>query len=117
MLLFSLRKALEKIVARQLGLILLKYWIMTSFYFEAIIDSSAVDVAMTFTHHVEKAFNWKCIITALEFDIKEAFDRIIGKQIIQLLYETNILLPLIHWVAMILADWSTTMKLDGHIKN
>lgn len=116
-LLSSLGKALEKIVARRLGQMALKYRIVSSLYFGAIAGRSAVDAATTLTHDVKKAFNEKYILTALAFDIKGAFDRVTEKRLIQRLYEQNVPLLLIRWVASFLADRSAAIRLDGHTEN
>lgn len=63
---------------------------------------------------MEKAFNEKHILTALAFDIKGAFDRVTEKRLIQRLYEQNIPLPLLCWVASFLSDRSAAIRLDGH---
>lgn len=115
--LFSLGKALKKIVPRRLGQMALKYHIVSSFYFREIASRSVIDVTTTLTHNVKKTFNRKYIFTILALDIKRAFDRVIKKRLIKHLYEQNILLPLIRWVISFLTNRFALIKLDRHTRN
>lgn len=75
-LLSCLGKALERIVARRLAYIALKCKLFNLLHFGATPRRSAVDAVATLTHDIEKAFRDKKIMTALTFDIKGAFDRV-----------------------------------------
>lgn len=95
----------------------LKYRIVSSLHFGAIAGRPAVDATAILTNDVQKTFNKKYILTALAFNIKEAFDRVTEKRLIQRLYKQNILLPLIPWVSTFLSDRCAAIRLDGHIGN
>lgn len=78
-LLCSLGKVVQKTVAKWLGQMALKHYIVNRFHFGAIASQSVVNAAKTRTHNVKKTFNKKYIFTALAFDIKGAFDMVTEK--------------------------------------
>lgn len=86
-LLSSLRKALEKIVARRLRQMALKYFIVSSLYYGAIIGQSVVDITTILIYNVNKVFNKKYILTTLAINMKGTFKKMIKKQFIQRLYK------------------------------
>ena len=51
-------------------------------------------------------------MTALAFDIKGAFDRVTDARLIKRLWEQDILLPMIGWVASFLNDCTAAVRLD-----
>ena len=55
-LLLCLGKVLERVIARRLAYIALKYKLFSPLYFGATPRCSAIDAASTLTHDVEKAF-------------------------------------------------------------
>lgn len=88
---------------------------MSPLHFGAIARRSAVDAAATLTHDVEKAWQEGEVLTALAFDIKGAFDTVTEKRLIARLWEQNIPLPIIRWIASFLTDRKAAIRLDGHI--
>ena len=74
-----------------------------------------MDVAATLTHDVEKAWQDSEVLTALAFDIKGAFDTVTEERLTARLWEQNIPLPIIRWVASFLTDRKAAIRLDGHI--
>ncbi len=52
---------------------------------------------------------------ALAFDIKGAFDRVTDARLIKRLWEQDISLPMIRWVALFLNDRKAAVRLDGEI--
>lgn len=82
-LLSCLGKGLEKVVARRLGDIALRYQLISPLHFGAISGRSAVDAAATLTYNVERAFGKKGILTAPAFDIKGAFDCVTETRLIR----------------------------------
>ena len=54
-------------------------------------------------------------MTALAFDIKGAFDRVTDARLIKRLWEQDIPLPMIRWVASFLNDRTAAVRLDGEI--
>ena len=112
-LLSCLEKTLERIVARRLSYTALKYKLFSPFHFGATPRRSAVDAAATLTHDIEKAFFDKEIMSALAFDIKEAFDKVTDGRLVIRLWEQGIPLSLIRWVASLLNDRTAALRLDG----
>lgn len=108
-------KILERIVAKRLGNIALTHRLISSLHFGAISGRSSVDAASTLTHDVEKAFEKNQVLTALAFDIKGAFDRVTAKRLVKRLYDQNIPLEHIRWVASFLHSRSAAIRLDGYI--
>lgn len=114
-LLSCLGKALEKVIARRLSEIAIRTKLMSPIHFGAIARGSAVDAAATLTHDVERAWQDSEVLTTLAFDIKEAFDTITENRLTARLWEQNISLPNIKWVASFLTDRKAAIRLDGHI--
>lgn len=108
-------KVLERVVAKRLSHIALKYRIFSPLHFGATPRRSAVDAAATLTHDVEKAFQDQEVVTALAFDIKGAFDRVTEDRLVKRLWEQDIPLPMIRWVASFLNGRSAAVRLDGEI--
>lgn len=63
-------------VTRQLSIFVLKVKLLSNLYFGAIFGRSAIDVAATLTHDIEKTMQEQNVITALAFNIKSAFNNI-----------------------------------------
>ena len=112
-LLSCLEKVLERIVARRLARIALKSRLISPVHFGAIPGRSAVDAACTLTHDVERAWEQEDILTALAFDIKGAFDAVTKERLTERLWQQNIPLSLIRWVASFLTDRKAAIRLDG----
>ena len=49
----------------------------------------------------------------MAFDIKGAFDRVTDARLIKRLWEQDIPLPMIRWVASFLDDRTAAVRLDG----
>lgn len=113
-LLSCLGKVLERFVARRLGDIGLKSRLVSPTHFRAIPGRSAVDAACTQTHDVERAWEKKEILTALAFDIKGTFDTVTEGRLTKRLWEQQIPLPLIRWVASFLTNRKAAIRLDGY---
>lgn len=116
-LLSCLGKVLERVVARRLAHLALKYKLFSLLHFGATTRRSAVDAAATLTHDVEKAFQDHEVLTALAFDIKGAFDRVTNTRLIKRLWEQNIPLSIIRWVASFLNNRTAAVRLDGETGN
>lgn len=82
-LLLYLSKWLEKAIAKKLNNIILKLQLISLLYFGAIARCFAVDAATTLTHDIKKYFQSQKILTALAFDIKRAFNKVINYRFIQ----------------------------------
>lgn len=111
-LLSCLGKALERLVAKRLNNIALELYLISSLHFGAIARRSAVDAAATLTHDIKKYFHKQEILTALAFDIKGAFDRVIDYRLIQRLCDQKIPLPLICFSSL-LNNRTAAIRLDG----
>ena len=61
----------------------MKHGLISPLHFGAIAGQSAVDVAATLTHDIEKAFQCQEVPTALAFNIKGAFDRVLEARLIK----------------------------------
>ena len=85
---------LERIVARRLGDIVLKFRLVSLFYFGAIPSRSAGDLAATLTHDIEKVWERKEVLTRLAFDIKGTFNRVVEEKLTDRLWEQGIPLTL-----------------------
>lgn len=112
-LLSCLGKALERVVARRLAHLALKYKLFSPLHSGATPRRSTVDAAATLTHDVEKAFQDQEVVTALAFDIKGVFDRVTDGRLIKRLWQQNIPLPIIKLVASFLNDRTAALRLDG----
>ncbi len=75
-MLSCLGKVLERVIARRLANIALKYKVFGPLHFSATLCFSAFDATSTLTNDVEKPFQDYELLTALAFDIKRAFDRV-----------------------------------------
>ncbi len=112
-LLSCLGKSLERIVAKCLGHITLKHGLISPLHFGAIAGRSAVDAVAKLTHEIEKVFQNQEVLTVLAFDIKGAFDRVLKAWLTKRLWEQNILITLIRWVASFLKERTVAIRLDG----
>ncbi len=112
-LLSCLGKVLERVIARRLAYIALKYKLFSPLHFGGTPRRSAVDTASTLTNDVEKAFQDQKVVIALAFDIKSAFDRVKEARLIERLLQQDIPLPMIRSIALFLNDRAASMRLDG----
>ena len=94
-LLSCLGKVLQRVVARRLSTFALKAKVFSNLHFGAIFSRSAVDAAATFTHDVKKAMQQQNVVTALAFNIKDAFDNVSKNKLIKRLWDQKISLLLI----------------------
>ena len=94
-LLSYLEKVLERILARRLARIALKFRLISLLYFVAILRQSALDTACTLPHDVERAWEQEDILTTLAFDIKDAFDEVSKERLTERLWKQKIPLSLI----------------------
>ena len=94
-LLSCLGKVLERVVARRLVHLALKYKLFSLLHFGATPRRLAVDAAATLIHDVEKTFQDQEVMSALVFDIKLAFDRGTDARLVKKLWEQDILVTMI----------------------
>ncbi len=116
-LLSCLGKLLERVVARSLAHLALKYKLFTPLHFGATPRRSAVDAAATLTHDEKKAFQDQEVISTLAFDIKKAFDSVGDSRLVKRLWEQGIPLPRIRWVAFFLNDRTGALRLDKETRD
>ncbi len=116
-LLSYLGKVLERVVARPLAHLALKYKLFTLLHFGATPRRSAVDAAATLTHDEKKAFQDQEVISTLAFDIERAFDSVTDTRLVKRLWEQGIPLPMIRWVTSFLNDRTGALQLDKEIGN
>ncbi len=116
-LLSCLGKVLEPVIARRLAYIALKYKLFSPLHFGATLRRSAVNAASTLTHNVEKVFQDQEVVTELAFDIEGAFDRVTDARLIKRLWEQDVSLPMIKWVASFLNDRTSAVWLDEETNN
>lgn len=83
-------KSIERVVARQLGIFVLKTKLFSNLHFRAVPGRSAVDATATLTHDVKKAMEEKNVVSALAFDIKEAFDNVSRNRLIKRLLDQDL---------------------------
>lgn len=88
-------------------------WLHQSIPFWRYCRSIGVDAAATLTHDIKKAFQNQEVLTALAFEIKGAFDSVSKSRLTKRLWEQNIPITLIRWVASFLNERTAAIRLDG----
>lgn len=91
----------------------LKNKLFSLFYFGTTPPQLAVDIAIIFIDNVKKPFCDKEIISVLAINIKQAFDKVIDRQVIKKLWEQGMLLSLIRYIASFFNNRTATLRLHG----
>lgn len=84
-LLSCLEKVLKCVVARRIIILVLKTMLFSNLNFGAVLGRSALNPVAMLIYNIKNAIKGKNGVSALEFDIKKAFDIIRNKLIKQLL--------------------------------
>src|SRR5260221_1593660 len=112
-LLEVLGKVLEYVQAHRLSYITAKHNLFPSSQFRGIPGRSAEDTLLCTVHDIEMAWNHKCKVSILTFDITGFFNMIPHSHLLDTLRSHHIPLPITRWVHSFLQDQQATLCLDG----
>lgn len=114
-LLSVLGKGLERLIARRMSWIAVKFKVFPKQQFGALPFRLAMDLTTCLTHDVESALNQNLTASLLTTDIKGAFDRVLPGRLVQRLREQGWPTILIFWIASFITDHKIKIRLDGTI--
>lgn len=112
-LLSVLGKGLERLVARRLSWIAIKFKILAQRHFGALPLRSSVDLTTCLTHYVETALSQGLTATIATLDVKGAFDAVLPGRLILRLREQGWPPHLCDWVGSFLTKRKVSIRLDG----
>ena len=112
-LLSVLGKGLERLVARRMSWIAVRYKVLSKQQFGALPLRSAVDLTTCLTHDVETALNSNYTASLLTLDVKGAFDGVLPGRLIRRLREQGWPDCLVRWISAFATNRSARIRLDG----
>lgn len=111
-LLSVLGKGLERLIAKRLSWISVKYKILESQQLGALPCRSAVDLTTCLTHDVERALYEGRTASMLTLDVKGAFDAVLPGRLVRRLREQGWPDNLVKWVHSFATDRKVQIRLD-----
>jgi ribonuclease HI len=114
-LLSVLGKGLERLVAKRISWIAIKYNVLASQQFGALPLRSSVDLTTCLTHDIETALNQGLTASVLTLDVKGAFDAVLPGTLVRRLREQGWPSHLCEWVASFATNRKVCIRLDGEI--
>lgn len=114
-LLSVLGKGLERLIAKRMSWIAIKYKVLASQQFGALPLRSSVDLTTCLTHDVEAALakGWTASVATL--DIKGAFDTVLPGRLEHRLREQGWPSQLCDWVSSFTNERKVCIRLDGEV--
>ncbi|KAI9034748.1 RNA-directed DNA polymerase [Aspergillus affinis] len=114
-LLSVLGKGLERLLARNMAWIAIRYRILASQQFGALPLRSAVDLTTCLLHDAELALNQGKVASLFTLDIKGAFDGVLPGKLVYRLRTQGWPDNLIRWVASFITGRTVQIRLDGEL--
>src|SRR5439155_23107682 len=112
-LLSVLGKGLERLVAKRISWIAIKYNVLAPQQFGALPLRSSVDLTTCLTHDIETALNRGLTASVLTMDVKGAFDGVLPGRLVRRLREQGWPDNLVRWVWSFATNRSVRIRLDG----
>ncbi|KAI0995332.1 hypothetical protein K3495_g12850, partial [Podosphaera aphanis] len=116
-LLSVLGKGLERLVAKRMSWIAIKYKVLARQQFGALPQRSSTDLTTCLTHDVETALAKGLTASMATLDIKGAFDAVLPGRLIKRLREQGWPAQLCNWIASFATNREICIRLDGQIGN
>lgn len=114
-LLSVLGKGLERLVAKRMSWVAIKYNVLAPQQFGALPLRSSVDLTTCLTHDIETALNQGLTASVLTLDVKGAFDAVLPGRLVRRLREQGWPSHLCEWVASFATNRKVCIRLDGEI--
>lgn len=114
-LLSVLGKGLERLVAKRMSWIAIKYKVLARQQFGALALRSSVDLTTCLTNDVETALKQGLVASVLTLDIKGAFDATLPGRLVRRLREQGWPAPLVSWVSSFATNRSVHIRMDGEV--
>lgn len=114
-LLAVLGKGLERLLARRMAWIAIKYKILHPQQFGALPLRSATDLAASLIHDVEEAWSRGLKASMLTLDVQGAFDAVLPGRLIRRLQEQGWPINVIRWVASFTQGRTASLRLGNHM--
>lgn len=114
-LLSVLGKGLERLIAKRMAWIAIKYKVLASHQFGALPLRSYVDLTTCLTHDVETALVKGQTASVATLDIKGAFDAVLPGRLIRRLREQGWPNHVCKWASSFLSDRKICIRLDGEV--
>ena len=106
-------KGLERLVARRMAWISIKFKILAHQQFGALPLRSSVDLTTCLTHDIENSLNKCQTASVATLDIKGAFDAILPGRLVYRLREQGWLSHLCKWIGSFATKRTVLIRLDG----
>jgi ribonuclease HI len=114
-LLSVLGKGLERLVARNMAWISIRYRVLASQQFGALPLRSAIDLTTCLTHDVEQALNQRQTASLLTLDVKGAFDNVLPGRLIHRLRAQGWPNNLVLWIASFVTGRTVQLRFDNEM--
>lgn len=112
-LLSVLGKGLERLVARRMAWISIKYKILAYQQFGALPLRSSVDLTTCLTHDIESSMAKGHTATVATLDIKGAFDAVLPGRLVHRLREQGWPTHLCNWIRSFATERNVAVRIDG----
>lgn len=116
-LLSVLGKGLERLVAKRMSWIAIKYKVLARQQFGALPLRSSVDLTTSLTHDIESALTKGLTATVATLDIKGTFDSVLPGRLVRRLREQGWPTRLCNWISSFATEREVCLRLDGEIGN
>ena len=114
-LLSVLGKGLERLIARNMAWIAIRYKVLASQQFGTLPLRSAVDLTTCLLHDVEQALNQGKTASLLTFDVKGAFDGVLPGRLVHRLRTQGWPNNLARWIASFVTGRTVQIRLDNKL--
>jgi hypothetical protein len=114
-LLSVLGKGLERLLAKRMSWIAIKYKVLVPQQFGALPLRSSVDLTTCLTQDIESAMNNGLTASVLTLDVKGAFDAVLPGRLVRRLREQGWPNHLCKWIASFATNRKVCIRLDGEI--
>ncbi|KAI0991860.1 hypothetical protein K3495_g16327, partial [Podosphaera aphanis] len=114
-LLSVLGKGLERLVAKRMSWVAIKYKVLARQQFGALPLRSSVDLTTSLTHDIETALAKGMTATMATLDIKGAFDSVLPGRLVRRLREQGWPSELCNWVSSFATEREVCLRIDGEI--
>lgn len=114
-LLSVLGKGLERLVAKRMSWVAIKYKVLARQQFGALPLRSSVDLTTSLTHDIETALAKGMTASVATLDIKGAFDAVLPGRLVRRLREQGWPAMLCDWVSSFATKRKVCIRIDGQI--
>jgi hypothetical protein len=106
-------KVFESIIVKRISYAIKKYELLPTNHFKAWKQRSAKQVIILSQKYIYKAWYQCQIFSLISFNIKNAYNSICKKRLVQKLQARKILKSLVHWIDAFCSSQTTIIKING----